>query len=78
MQFLIESVILTFVGGVIGVIVGITVSFLYSNFTGSIFVISPGAVLLAFAVSAGTGILFGWYPAKKASDLSPIEALRYE
>jgi putative ABC transport system permease protein len=77
-QFLIEAVILTFVGGLIGIGLGVLVSFIVSRFTGSLFVISPGSILLAFAVSAGIGILFGWYPARRAANLQPIEALRYE
>lgn len=77
-QFLTESVILTFVGGIFGMIVGIVVSFAISRLTGSLFVISPSAILLAIGVSAGIGILFGWYPAQKAAKLQPIEALRYE
>ena len=77
-QFLVESIILTFVGGVIGIGVGILASYLISTFTGSPFVVSPNSILLAFAVSAGIGILFGWYPAKRAANLQPIEALRYE
>lgn len=77
-QFLIESIILTFVGGIIGIGIGIIVSYIISNITGSLFIISPMAVLLAFVVSAGIGILFGWYPARKAANLQPIEALRYE
>lgn len=77
-QFLIESVILTFVGGIIGMVLGILVSFIISNFTGSPFVVSPPAILLAVGVSAGIGILFGWYPARRAANLQPIEALRYE
>lgn len=77
-QFLMEAIILTFSGGVIGVILGIIASYILSNISGSPFAISPVSILLAFAVSAGIGILFGWYPAKKASDLQPIEALRYE
>lgn len=77
-QFLIESIILTFVGGVIGIALGIFVSYIYSLFTSSIFVISPSSVLLAFAVSTGIGIIFGWYPARRAANLQPIEALRYE
>lgn len=77
-QFLVESIILTFVGGVIGIGVGILASYLYSYFTASVFVISPNSVLLAFVVSAGIGILFGWYPARRAANLQPIEALRYE
>jgi putative ABC transport system permease protein len=78
MQFLIESILLTFLGGMIGIILGIFVSYLYAVFTKSLFVVSPPAIFLAFIVSAGIGILFGWYPAKKAAVLSPIEALRYE
>ncbi|OGM18881.1 hypothetical protein A2686_05090 [Candidatus Woesebacteria bacterium RIFCSPHIGHO2_01_FULL_38_10] len=77
-QFLIESIILTFAGGIIGIGVGIFASFLITNFTNSPFVISPNSILLAFLVSAGIGILFGWYPAQKAANLQPIEALRYE
>lgn len=77
-QFLIESIILTFAGGLFGIILGILITYLYSILTGSLFVFSIAAVLLAFAVSAGIGILFGWYPARKAANLQPIEALRYE
>jgi putative ABC transport system permease protein len=77
-QFLTESVILTFGGGVIGIILGIALSYGYSIYNSSIFTISINSVLLAFFVSVGIGILFGWYPAKKASSLQPIEALRYE
>ncbi|MDO8461185.1 MAG: ABC transporter permease [bacterium] len=77
-QFLIESIILSFIGGVIGMILGITVSFVVSSFIALPFVFSISAVLLAVGVSAGIGILFGWYPARKAANLQPIEALRYE
>lgn len=77
-QFLAESIMLTFTGGVIGILLGILASYIISVVAGSLFVISPSAILLAFVVSAAIGILFGWYPAKKASYLQPIEALRYE
>jgi len=77
-QFLMEAIILTFSGGVIGVVLGVIASYVLSSLTGSPFAISPVSILLAFVVSGGIGILFGWYPAKKASDLQPIEALRYE
>jgi len=77
-QFLIESIILTFTGGIIGIIIGILTSFIISQITKSLFVVSPTSVFLAFIVSAAIGILFGWYPAKKAANLQPIEALRYE
>lgn len=77
-QFLMEAIILTFAGGIFGMGLGIFASYLYSFFTGSIFVISPSAMLLAFVVSCAIGIVFGWYPAQKAANLQPIEALRYE
>lgn len=77
-QFLIESIILTFSGGIIGLILGIVISYVLSKVMNSIFILSPFSIILSFVVSAGIGILFGWYPAKKASDLQPIEALRYE
>jgi putative ABC transport system permease protein len=77
-QFLIESIILTFVGGALGVLLGVIASFLFAVGTGSLFVLAPSSILLAFVVSAGIGILFGWYPARKAASLQPIEALRYE
>lgn len=78
LQFLTESIMLTFIGGVIGVVLGILTSYILSRAVGFGFVMSVNAVVLAFVVSAAIGILFGWYPAKKASDLQPIEALRYE
>ena len=77
-QFLMESVILTFTGGVIGIVLGVLLSYIFSTFSGSLFVISPTSIMLAFAVSAGIGVLFGWYPARRAANLQPIEALRYE
>ncbi len=77
-QFLIESIILTFVGGIIGMIVGILTSLIILNIAGAPFVLSPMAIILAIGVSGGIGILFGWYPARRAANLQPIEALRYE
>lgn len=77
-QFLIEAIMLTFTGGIIGIFLGIAVSYVVTKLMNAPFVISPASVFLAFAVSAGIGVLFGWYPARKASDLQPIEALRYE
>lgn len=77
-QFLLESVILTFVGGIFGMILGVIVSLIVSVLTKAPFVVSLSSILLATIVSGGIGILFGWYPAKRAADLQPIEALRYE
>jgi putative ABC transport system permease protein len=78
MQFLIESIILTIGGGIVGMILGIILSFVISLFINLPFTISVFAIFLAIGVSGIIGIVFGWYPAKKAADLSPIEALRYE
>jgi putative ABC transport system permease protein len=77
-QFLTESVILTFIGGILGIILGILASLIYSKINSSAFYISPVSIILAFVVSAAIGILFGWYPARRAANLQPIEALRYE
>jgi putative ABC transport system permease protein len=77
-QFLIESIILTFIGGIIGVILGIAGFYIYAQVNDSVFVVTPQSVLLAFSVSVGIGILFGWYPAQQAANLQPIEALKYE
>ncbi len=77
-QFLVEAVALTFIGGVIGVILGWGIAFLVAK-TGIIATsVSLKSILLAFGVSAGIGIIFGYYPASRASKLNPIEALRYE
>ena len=77
-QFLIEAIILTFAGGIIGMFVGIFTSFVISKLMSIAFTVSPSSIILAFGVSGVTGIIFGWYPARKASNLEPIEALRYE
>ena len=77
-QFLLESIILTFTDGIVGVGLGVFASYVISRLTSSPFVVSLSSILLAFMVSAGIGIVFGWYPAQKAAGLQPIEALRYE
>ncbi len=77
-QFLAEAIILTITGGVIGMVLGVGLSYILSRIMSLPFAISLSSILLAVGVSGGIGILFGWYPAKKASDLQPIEALRYE
>lgn len=77
-QFLVEAILLTIIGGIMGMFLGIIASYLISAFINLPFTLSLHSILLAIVVSGGIGILFGWYPAKKASDLQPIEALRYE
>ncbi|MEI6022754.1 MAG: ABC transporter permease [bacterium] len=77
-QFLIESVMLTFIGGTIGVILGWSISFAVSSLGILQSTVSIGSVILAFTVSAAIGIVFGYYPARRAAQLNPIEALRYE
>lgn len=78
MQFLIEAVLLSITGGVIGVILGISSAYIVKNILMWPIDIQFYTIILSFAVCSATGIFFGWYPAKKAADLDPIEALRYE
>ena len=77
-QFLIESILISITGGLIGVILGCGASFVIKAVAHWPVFIQPWSVLLSFAVCTLTGVFFGWYPAKKAADLDPIEALRYE
>ena len=77
-QFLLEAIMITFVGGIIGVVLGMGVSSILSHSMDLPFVFSLLSILLAFGVSVAIGVLFGWYPAQKAAKLQPIEALRYE
>ena len=77
-QFLIEAILISITGGLIGVIVGCGASFAVKWIAHWPIFIQPWSVVLSFAVCTITGVFFGWYPAKKAADLDPIEALRYE
>jgi putative ABC transport system permease protein len=77
-QFLVEALVLSLVGGVIGIILGISASQLISQFFKWPTLISASAILLSFFFAGGVGVFFGFYPARKASNLDPIEALRYE
>ncbi len=77
-QFLIESIVLSLAGGIIGVIIGVTGSRLISQLAGWPTFVSVTSILLAVFFSMAVGVFFGFYPARKASRLNPIEALRYE
>ena len=77
-QFLVEAVTLSLLGGVIGILLGVLASKLISIFAQWSTLVSPGAILLAFVFSALVGVFFGFYPARKAALLDPIDALRYE
>jgi putative ABC transport system permease protein len=77
-QFLIEAILISVTGGIIGVILGLLCSLGVNVFLAWPIFIQPYSVLLSFAVCTITGVFFGWYPARKASDLDPIEAIRYE
>ena len=77
-QFLVEAVVLSLIGGLFGIALGIIVSRIATYFTGWPSVISIEAIALAFGFAAVTGIFFGVYPARKASKLEPVEALRSE
>jgi len=77
-QFIIESIFISFIGGIIGIILGIVVSMIVGRFGGWPIVITGMSILLSFAFSTAVGLFFGWYPARKAANLNPIDALRYE
>lgn len=77
-QFLIEAVLISITGGVIGVVIGCGASWVVKSAAHWPIFIQPWSVFLSFAVCTVTGVFFGWYPAKKAADLDPIEAIRYE
>ena len=77
-QFLIESILISVTGGVIGILVGVGAAVLVNIFAAFPIYIQPWSVFLSFAVCTLTGIFFGWYPAQKAAMLNPIDALRYE
>jgi putative ABC transport system permease protein len=78
MQFLVEAVVLSLSGGTIGIALGFALSYTVANVMEWSAVVTPQAVMLSFGVAAGIGVFFGFYPARKAASLNPIDALRYE
>ena len=77
-QFLVEAVILSGVGGLIGVVLGVVIPFIISTFWGMTTIVTPMAPILAFSISAMIGVIFGIYPSMRAADMDPVEALRHE
>ncbi len=77
-QFLIEAILLSVTGGIIGVILGVSLSYAINSLAHWPIYIQPWSIIMSFAVCTFTGVFFGWYPAKKAARLDPIEAIRYE
>lgn len=77
-QFMIEAIFISFLGGFTGVAFGLMVSALVANFGGWPVIVTPFSIILSFLFSAAVGLFFGWYPARKAANLNPIEALHYE
>jgi putative ABC transport system permease protein len=77
-QFLVEAITLSMIGGALGILLGVVASFAVGTFANWRTDITPQAIFLAVGFAAGIGVFFGFYPARKASRLLPIEALRYE
>lgn len=77
-QFLIEAILLSVTGGIIGVLIGVGTSYAINALAHWPIYIQPWSIIMSFAVCTFTGVFFGWYPAKKAAKLDPIEAIRYE
>ncbi len=77
-QFLVESIALSTVGGLIGLLLGISGSWLAISKLDMPFVLSPGVMLLGFSFSVAIGVIFGYFPARKAAYMNPIDALRHE
>jgi putative ABC transport system permease protein len=78
LQFLIESLVLCLAGGAIGLLLGVGGAYALQKVAGWNVAVAPGAVVVAFAFSGGVGVFFGIWPARRAADMAPIEALRYE
>ncbi len=78
LQFLLEAIIISVIGCLIGVLLGVGGALAVNMITGTAVVITPWSIVMAFAVAAAVGIFFGWYPARKAAGMKPIDALRYQ
>ncbi|MBS1198838.1 MAG: hypothetical protein H6R18_2623 [Proteobacteria bacterium] len=78
LQFLLEAIIISVIGCLIGVLLGVGGALAVNMITGTAVVITPSSIVMAFAVAAAVGIFFGWYPARKAANMKPIDALRYQ
>jgi putative ABC transport system permease protein len=78
LQFIIEAIFISILGGLIGIFLGIAASLVIEKFGGWPVVITSSSIILSFAFSTAVGLFFGWYPARKAAALNPIDALRYE
>lgn len=78
LQFLLESVVLSVLGGVIGIIFGVVIAYILSTVLAWPYIVSTLSVILSFFVCVAVGVFFGWYPAKRAANLDPIQAIRYE
>ena len=79
LQFLTESVVLSLTGGLLGIVVGLGIYALAAAIIEQLpFTLNVGAILISFAVCTAVGLFFGWYPARRAANLDPIQALRYE
>ncbi|MDD5249705.1 MAG: ABC transporter permease [Rhodocyclaceae bacterium] len=78
LQFLLEAIIISVIGCLIGVALGVGGALLVSKFSGMAIVVTAASIFMAFAVAAAVGIFFGWYPARKAAAMKPIDALRYQ
>jgi putative ABC transport system permease protein len=77
-QFLMESILISVIGGLLGILLGYGIAKLVALFMSWPAIILPQSVIMAFVVCTAIGVFFGWYPARKASNLDPIDALRYE
>lgn len=77
-QFLSEAILISVAGGVIGIVVGVVLSYIIRSFFDITTIVSFSSIVISFGVSAAVGVIFGYSPAKRAAERDPIESLRYE